>query len=231
MKDLRVELITNELVISKLKYSSDFAQIGSVNSCTAELFLGKIFYKKKINNEYLIQLLYHEFTHITDRLNYFVNMKDEKRRINLLFPYSEFHATQIELCKKLDIFHNPQRTICKSTMIYDIYGLITLENFLEDCIRELQLRVNILKNHSNLENVKCIVYTIVYNLGYYSICQKYNIKNKLLDDKFYENIRSEIYELKELLMNTKPSDKLCETTNKIINDITNKILEDYNICI
>ena len=228
-KDLNFGFLTSRLVISQLECSDDSAQIGSVNLETAELLLGEIFYNNGVSNKYLHQMLYHEFTHITDRLSFFTNIDDERKRRNLLFPYTEFHATRIELCKKLELFYNPQKKIGNTTRIYDIYGLTTLKNFLDDCNKELQLRVDILENNLDFKNVQFLVYTMIYNLGYHSICEKFNIQNNLFDTSLYTYIATEMNELKELLMNTKPSDELCKTTNEIVNDITFKICKKYNI--
>ena len=153
------------------------AYIGAVDNESAELFLGSIFSDSKVSKKYLNAILYHEFTHISDRLTFFRELKDESKKRNLLFPYNEFHAAQVEISKLLELYYNSSKRVSLSTMVYGENGTITLKSFLEEQTNEFILYLNFLEECPSIENVQYIMYLMLYNFGYYSICSRYNIKS------------------------------------------------------
>lgn len=142
-KQYQIDLkIGFQIPVLKISFDEDCegqARIGKIDFQIAEIILGDVFFDSKINKKYLLSVLYHEFTHIVDRCLFFNEMKDEKQKRNLLFPYNEFHAAQVELTKMLELFYNPHKNVKLSTNIYDMDGSKTLKSFLEEQKNEFSL--------------------------------------------------------------------------------------------
>lgn len=226
--------IDSEIEFPELLFfpSRNFAHIAQIERVLpyAKLLLGNAFFNIKIDNRYLVAVLYHEFTHIWDRLIYLSNINDERKHRNLLFPYTEYHASQIEMKKHLDLFHNPQKQVSQSTIVYDEFGTITLKEYLKQQLQDFKLRYEKLVTTPCISNVQEIIYIIIYNIGYYSVCSKYNIDNNLfIDYERLQGVKDELLVLRELLLKDLPSDALCEKTNKLVNTITTKLINEFEI--
>lgn len=230
-KDLNINTKMPDLQIFQNNEELSDAHIGRITSQYAELFIGEIFFDSRVTKNYLYQILYHEFTHIVDRLIYFSEIEDEKQKRNLLFPYNEFHAAQNEMRKCLGLFYNPTKQIQKSTTIYSEYKTETLKEFLNNEIKEFVLYTNKLVEEPSVINVQMVMYLIIYNIGYYSICNEYNIDDELFIDSIsvYPYISNEIKELKELLINNSPSEDLCNKTHNLASKVTKKIASYYKL--
>lgn len=225
--DLEICIKLPDILILSDVNQIGMAQIKNVTPESAELVLGNIFFEKDINKKYLYQVLYHEFTHILDQLSFFITVKDKKEHNNLLFPFTEFHAAQVEMIKRLELYYNPSKEITKSTRFYDMYNTNTLEGFLKDEQRDFLLNTEEFIKEPSTQNIQSIIYLIVYNIGYYSVCKKYNIDNELfIHPTQFSYIESDINNLKNLLLNEKPSEVLCLETNSITNNIFSKIKEN-----
>lgn len=219
-----------ELEILFEKGCLDEAHIGKVNLKYAELFVSSIFYDSKISKKYLYSILYHEFTHIVDRIKFFTEMEDERQKRNLLFPYNEFYAAQVEITKLLELYYNPKKKIQTSTNIYGINGSSTLKNFLKDEINEFILFSQFLNEHPSIENVQNIMYLLTYNIGYYSVCLKYKIDDNLFINPYqYSYIVDKINDLKKLFLNNEPSDKFCIEAHSMANSVVKEIAHHYNL--
>lgn len=229
--DLNIKISLPELLILPKRNQTGIAQIDEVIPSFAELFLGDKFFDSSIMDKYLIGILYHEFTHIFDRVTLLSHIKNSKEHRNQLFPYTEFHASKVEMKKHLELFYNPQKQIRISTQIYDEKGIITLKEFLHIQLEQFELRKEMLNQNPSIENIQNIIYVVVYNIGYYSICKQFNINNNLfLQNNCIPYVHNDIAKLKNILLNIKqPSDDLCNKTHEIINKIAYEMGSYYSL--
>lgn len=228
--DLKIGFQMPRLKIIFDEDCKDQAYIRKIDFQIAEIILGNEFFDSEINKKYLVSVLYHEFTHIVDRCLFFNGIKNEKKKRNLLFPYNEFHAAQVELTKMLELFYNPHKNVKQSTNIYDMDGSKTLKSFQNEQKNEFSLYSNFLDEHPSIENIQSVIYIIVYNIGYYVVCSKYNIDNNLfISTEKYPYIEESIKDLKVLLLNNKPSEKLCIKAHSVISEIANVMAQKYNL--
>ena len=198
------------------------AQVYSVTPEIAELYIGPIFFQKNINKKYLISCLYHEFTHIFDRITFLPDVDNR----NLLFPYTEFHAAQIQLRKSLELFHNPMKKVGGRSTIYYETDFITLNKFCEIQENDLNAKLAIAIKKKAMWDLQVAIYTIIYNIGYYSIYKAYNIFPDLFIFNLpFDYIQDRMDKLINLLLNEKASDELCIITNNIIEEI---VYDIYN---
>lgn len=229
-KDLKIRNNLPELLVLPKKNQVGIAEIGEVVPNLAELFLSDKFFDKTINDKYLSTVLYHEFTHILDRISYFTCISNTKKQKQYLLPYTEFHAAQNEMIKRLELFYNPDKDIRISTKIYDEHGIISLNKFLKIQLEQFELRMELLNGLPSKDNVRNLVYIIIYNIGYYSICNKYKIDDDLfLKDDCINYIEKDISNLRNTLLSGNPSEKLCEESHAIINIIADSICSHYKI--
>lgn len=229
-KDLQVKVNLPELLIVPKRKQIGIAQIDNVLPEFAELFLGYKFFDNSINNKYLITVLYHEFTHILDRVTLADGIEDNKKEKQFLLPYTEFHALKIEMTKRLELFHNPKKIITLSTKVYDEKGIISLKDFLNIQLEQFDLWYKELTISPNRDNIRNLLYIAIYNMGYYAVCSKYNIDDNLfLQNDCISYIKEDIQKLKILLLNSSPTKELCEDSHKIINKISYLMCRHYDL--
>lgn len=223
----KVELPAEFLIIPK-SLNDTIAMIGHVESGFFELYINQdIFYHSRINREYLKQFLYHEFTHVVDNLVYFTDEKDEKKHRKFLFPYTEFHASQIEMKKRLGLFDDPSRMITGSSPIYDADGIKTVKYFINEETREFSATQREAGRNPDIYNVQKIIYMIIYNIGFYSVLQNYNIDNRLPVLAAYPFIQNEFENIYNLLLYDTPSVILCLQTGGYVHKMTKEIAQSY----
>lgn len=229
--DISIDIELPELLIIPKSDIKGMAQVGKKISNLIELFIGDKFSNKKINKKYLAIVLYHEFAHIYDNIIFFEDVTDPKEHQNLLFPYTEFHAAQIEMKKRLELFHNPQKQISLSTKVYDEKGIISLKEYLNIQFEQFNIRYKRMDDDPSIENIHNVVYLIIYNIGYYSICSKYNIdKSLFIPNNYIDYIENDNTKISNLLIGTTiPSDDLCLNVNQIMRDLLNKIAQNYGV--
>lgn len=202
----------------------DMEYLAQAKQITPDLFeiaLGKKFCYQQLSKKYIIPILYHEFTHIYDQTIFLTNIRDKQQKTNLLYPYTEYHASQIQITKQLELFHNPDKKVNKSTTIYDENGFITLSEFNKIEKEQFDLRLQYTKQNQSKHDFHLLMYHIVYNIGYYSIYKKYDLfRDTFIFNLPFNYIQNDINDLIEKLIDSNPSDDLCYETNTLINQIT-----------
>lgn len=224
--DLKIEIYIPELLILPKYNQIGMAQIGDITPNLVELFLGNIFFEHGVYKKYLYQILYHEFTHIVDRLSYFTEIQNQREQRNLLFPYTEFHAAQSEMMKRLELYYNPSKEIRISTKLYYDQDILSLQDFLKCEQHELDLHIMEFKNNPSIISLQKCIYLMIYNIGYYSICSQYNIPDNLfVDYNHYSIIKDEMNAIKQKLLECSiPSEHFLRETNNIINNVVDKLI-------
>ncbi|MBC5688228.1 hypothetical protein H8S37_04700 [Mediterraneibacter sp. NSJ-55] len=205
----------------KMQY---LAQVKQITSDIYEIALGSKFYNPKINKKYIISNLYHEFTHVYDQTVLLTDIYDKQEKTNILYPYTEYHAAQIQIKKLLELFHNPNKNITKSTTIYNENGIITLKEFIQIQNEQFNLRLEHARRINSKQNFHLLMYWIVYNIGFYSIYNQYNIFEDLFIFHLpFTYVQDDMCALIDLLISTEPSDAFCYESNNMINKISSSI--------
>lgn len=122
------------------------------------------------NNKFIRQILFHEFTHLYDSLNYIEKTFDDYKKI--MISYSEFHASQREMIERLEEVKT--QDISLQTPITHI-GILNLQSYMDQSYR---MMCEDLKKMYNNDNEKEFFYNtshIFYFYGYISALQKFKI--------------------------------------------------------
>lgn len=98
------------------------------------------------NKKFMKQILYHEFTHLSDSLR-FVD-KSYKDFECIMQSYSEYHAAEVEMIERLNEIEQP---VTLSSDIYHI-GILTLESFMRQTFEHLLRDTNNMSNNSPVYN-------------------------------------------------------------------------------
>lgn len=205
------------------------AQVEKVTERSAHLSINTDFIFNKTNKIYFESILYHEFVHIVDSLTYLKSERDANGYTFLEFPFNEFHASQIQFLKMLNIF-SAEGKIFISSKVNMVNEIITVSQFVDECRFEIQKRYSALNKTSKLEDIIYFVSCIVYNIGYFSILKFHNIyENFWLDFKNVHYVQEDLHLLMDMLLNTLPSDQLCLDTHNITVKIIAKMLNYYEI--
>lgn len=230
-KDTRYNiLLPLEVLILSKKMDDIIAMIGHVEHRFFELYLNEdVFYYGKINNDYLVQILYHEFTHVADRLSYFKDEKDDKQHSKFLFPYTEFHASQIEMAKSLDLFSNSSKIITTTSKINDIDGIKTVKYFIDKEREDFSVMTKTAYENPCTYNIQKIIYMIVYNVGFYSVLRNFNIDNRLPVLSEYSFIQNELENIYKILLSQTPSEISCLQASAYAYKMTVKIAQNFGM--
>lgn len=216
--DLGTNNLPSKFVILAKKSTLFSAEVNNILPDFFELYINEdLFYNNNVKKKYLIQILYHEFTHVLDELKYSNLLEDHK----LLFPYTEFHASQIEILKMLDLFNIPNHQVTLETHICDISSKIVLNKWIENNNNDFLLSVN----KYSKDEINKIIFKMIYNIGHYSILHKYDIDNRFPIPEIFPYIKNEYQVLVDILLNEDPSIILCIKSNAYIFNITKKIFD------
>lgn len=207
------------------------AKVGECTNDIAIISFGKTFYDKTMQEGYLISILYHEFTHIWDKCRFYPEITDEKKHRNMLFPYTEFHAAQIELSNALGIIGSNARTsISLETRIADRDKVIPVSELIGIAYTQLRNRIFNLNESPSISTLQKFMYVLIYNIGYYSVLRSIGTQVECLiniDD--IQCINSDVLDMANLLCSNEPSEKLCDESRAIRAKIMNKLGKEYGL--
>lgn len=153
-------------------------------------FLSEDLYKRKyilyissdlfdFNNKFVSQILYHEFTHLTDSLN-FLHL-DKQDFETIMISYSEFNAASIEMSKRINQIESNDISL-QSEIIYGD-GILTVESFMAQSFDKVVQDFELMSNNKNSKNLYYDTNHMYYFIGYKSALEKYNLI-------YHENIPS-----------------------------------------
>lgn len=87
----------------------------------------------------------------------------------ILFPYTEFHASQVEMIKSLDLFDNPLKEININTKIHYVDKIISLEEFLLIKKEEFKAHCEKLNEVKNKEYLCKILFSNIEQLSNFTM--------------------------------------------------------------
>lgn len=122
------------------------------------------------NKKFMKQILYHEFTHLSDSLQFLD--KSYKEFESIMQSYSEYNAAKVEMIERLNEIEPP---ITLSSNIYHI-GILTLESFMRQTFEHLLRDTDNMCSNLQPENFSYDVDNIYHFCGYVKALQEYNIQ-------------------------------------------------------
>lgn len=122
------------------------------------------------NKKFMKQILYHEFTHLSDSLQFLD--KSYKDFEGIMQSYSEYHAAKVEMIERLNEIEPP---VTLSSDIYHI-GILTLKSFMKQTFEHLLRDADNMCSNLQPENFSYDVDNIYHFCGYVKALQEYNIQ-------------------------------------------------------
>lgn len=124
------------------------------------------------NRKFIKQVLYHEFTHLWDSLQFLDKSYEDFETI--MQSYSEYHAAQIEMVERLNEIEEP---ITISSNIYHI-GILTIESFMKQSFEHILNSTNNMAKTTKKDNFSFDVDDIYHFCGYIIALRQYGIEYK-----------------------------------------------------
>lgn len=121
------------------------------------------------NNYFIEQTLYHEFTHLMDSLKFLSYDSDNFKKV--MISYSEFHASEIEMLKRLE---QVEGDISLQSEIYHV-GILSIQYFMTQSFEHLLKDLELMSNNSNIKNFYFNTNKLFYFFGYISALKQYKI--------------------------------------------------------
>lgn len=143
-------------------------------------------------NDYIEEVLFHEFTHLADS-TLFLEYDIEKFK-TIMSMYSEIHASEIQMDKILSTIENPSNI--RQTIPYKS---ITLKKYLNRKLKELKQEFAPLKSKDDVTE-RCNFTYIYYFIGYLKSLKKHNIKYPHNYRGIIKSLIPEIMKLEDYLL-------------------------------
>lgn len=192
------------------------------------LVIDKDFNSGNKSRRYIESILYHEFTHIYDHANLFIDKTDFQEVTNLLFPYTEIHAIIVETKCILGLIYNPKKEINLSSNLYVKHGNIQLKEHMQNIYDNFNAMISAIDDCD--DNIVIDIVTIIaYYIGILIFLEEYNLDNPY-PIEFPEtwSINEEFNQIKALYQNNEITETVCKKMNSLANEIANKIYYYYN---
>lgn len=148
------------------------------------------------NNKFIIQTLYHEFTHVNDSL--LLNKHPMEDYKILMSSYSEFHASQIEMKKRIK--QCDSEIITLDTLITHV-GLLTIKSFMEQSFNNMISALNKMKQNINIANFYYDTKKIFYFFGYIKALNCFDIEYNFNNYELPSAFMIDIMQIKDILLN------------------------------
>lgn len=146
-------------------------------------------------DEYVKEILFHEFTHLADSTLFLeYSIKEFK---DLMSIYSEIHASEIQMDKILSTIENPSPTLKRVIS----YKAVTLKNFLDRALKDLKQEFAPLKNKTDAIE-RCDFAYIYYFIGYLKSLKNHNIKYHHNYKGIIKSLIPEIIKLEKYFLST-----------------------------
>lgn len=147
-------------------------------------------------NKHCQPTLYHEFTHMWDTENLFLD-KDFKERKSVLSLYTEYHASQIKFFRFMEFDSiNSNKIISPSDKFHEFDNCMTVFEYYDEKCKLLSESIDNYDMNASTNNYKAIIDSYMYVFGIKSIYDKYInvIELPQVDCIFHKNLIS-IYPL------------------------------------
>ena len=139
------------------------------------------------NKKFIKQTLFHEFTHLSDSLNFLNNNYEEFKII--MISYSEFHASKREMIERIEEVEENNVNL-QTNITHE--GILTIQSFMDQTFVHMKNDLEKMSKNKSLEHFFYETNNIYYFYGYVSALQKFNIAYNInvheLNIIFYTNI-------------------------------------------
>ena len=206
------------------------AQIEKITTKQVNISFNEKFLTYSGNKTYLDSILYHEFTHIIDSLSFLVDERDENGYTFQAFPYDEYHASQIQFLKMIEASPKIQKIDFEKDRVCVENGTISIIEFISSNMSNFKKNCRSINSSSNFNDILFLTYHVIYNMGYFSILNLFNVYKKFwIDYKYIPCVKDDFDELMNLLIHKWPSDELCKNCNTRIKTILSKLVQYFDI--
>lgn len=222
-KDINDSVVFPHLSIKRSKEKWYYCRIEYTDNLDVSLILGLDFGLQTSPDEFLIACLYHEFTHIWDKCKWLNILTDIKLKQKQLFPYTEFHAAQIELQKMIKLSTN-------AGFLNWVDGSIGKNRFVKMMSNETYNTFHSILSENKPKTFEKYLFLLSYNIGYYSVLREDSFTlSDLINLKDIEMVSGKVIELSEMLCNKMASDKLCFDSHNLMVEIICKLADNLSV--
>lgn len=123
------------------------------------------------NNQFIRQILFHEFTHLADSLKFISTPLEEFK--NIMASYSEFHASKREMRERLEEINANDISLQAIIMHAD---LITIDSFMEQTFKFMIDDLNKMSENSNVNNLFYNARHIYYFFGISNALKEFGLE-------------------------------------------------------
>lgn len=171
------------------------------------------------NKKFIEQVLYHEFTHLTDSLKFLDKSIDEFK--NIMISYSEFHASKREMIGRLEYVETNNITL--NTEIIHA-GVLTIESFMKQSFNLMKKDLVRMSNNT-FENFYYDTNYIYYFYGFVKALQKFNLDYETNIFDLPTTFILQIKEIENILLDDVINiDNLCKAHLKLEDSIKNQCI-------
>ena len=172
------------------------------------------------NKKFIKQILYHEFTHLADSLNFLNKTADEFK--NIMSSYSEFHASKREMVERLEEIDDSSNISLHTEIIHA--GILTIESFMGQSF-ELMKKDLVQMSSNTFENFYYNTNHIYYFYGFVKALQCFNIDYPINIFSLPSTFLLQIEEIQKILLSDNIiMDKLIVNHLKLEDTIKNQCI-------
>lgn len=221
-------------IIKKIPQISDIVSSNN-NGFWAEFMIEDLYNKKytlyifsdleKMPYEFIEQILFHEFTHLADSLDFLKYKYDDF--VSVMNIYSETHASEIQMDRML-LTQTTRPWSLDNNVIHG--GILSLNSFMKQTFNHLENEFCVPKERITINNLKYDQKNLYYFTGYLISLSKHNIKFNWKfqnTDIYFIPIFTEIIEL--LLSGDYDIQSIIQLNNHLIQMIKDKIYNHNKI--
>ena len=164
------------------------------------------------NKKFITQLLYHEFTHLTDSLMFLKESLEEFS--NIMTSYSEFHASEIAFSKMINDTENENVNL--NTEITHV-GILTIQSFIQ---QSFDFMLNDLKKmaQNSKEDMYYNTNRVYYFYGYIKALKKYHIDYEIATYKIAPQFLLQVQKIQDALLHSNASVTTVVSLHKDLED-------------
>lgn len=174
-------------------------------------------------DEFIEQILFHEFTHISDSLK-FKNV-DKKTFTELMNIYSEIHASQVQMNRMLltqntKSYSLDQQIICEKK--------VTLKSYMEHSLYNVEKEFTVSRDKITADNLRYSTKELFYFIGKLSSLKKNGIKFDYDYSNVDERFRNLFYEITNFVLRDNIDAKELLLYNKQLTSLIKDVVRDNN---
>jgi predicted SprT family Zn-dependent metalloprotease len=123
------------------------------------------------NNNFIRQILYHEFTHLADSIQFLDRAVEDYR--NIMVSYSEFHASKVEMIERIKKETNSNNITLETNITH--VGTLTIKSFMEQSFNLMKQDLDKMAKNNSLESFFYDTNHIYYLYGYIAALKDFGI--------------------------------------------------------